>query len=144
MFYIIEKNNSLDAIQKLIRLGCYVDIIPTNFNYHPKLTSTVAVYIKLLHSDKGYIIPINHDEGINVDKERVYSILSSTEKLYTLNKKELLYHFNLQGAIDLSLLYSMSKYDKLEYSRLNKLINPFYSRYNDIANINQIIPLSKL
>jgi DNA polymerase I-like protein with 3'-5' exonuclease and polymerase domains len=38
----------------------------------------------------------------------------------------------------------MSKYDKLEYSRLNKLINPFYSRYNDIANINQIIPLSKL
>jgi hypothetical protein len=144
VFYIIEKNNSLDAIQKLIRLGCYVDIIPTNFNYHPKLTSTVAVYIKLLHSDKGYIIPINHDEGINVDKERVYSILSSTEKLYTLNKKELLYHFNLQGAIDLSLLYSMSKYDKLEYSRLNKLINPFYSRYNDIANINQIIPLSKL
>ena len=144
MFYIIEKNNSLDAIEKLIRLGCYVDIIPTNFNYHPKLTSTVAVYIKLLHSDKGYIIPINHDEGINVDKERVYSILSSTEKLYTLNKKELLYHFNLQGAIDLSLLYSMSKYDKLEYSRLNKLINPFYSRYNDIANINQIIPLSKL
>jgi hypothetical protein len=144
VFYIIEKNNSLDAIEKLIRLGCYVDIIPTNFNYHPKLTSTVAVYIKLLHSDKGYIIPINHDEGINVDKERVYSILSSTEKLYTLNKKELLYHFNLQGAIDLSLLYSMSKYDKLEYSRLNKLINPFYSRYNDIANINQIIPLSKL
>ena len=144
MCYIIEKNNSLDAIEKLIRLGCYVDIIPTNFNYHPKLTSTVAVYIKLLHSDKGYIIPINHDEGINVDKERVYSILSSTEKLYTLNKKELLYHFNLQGAIDLSLLYSMSKYDKLEYSRLNKLINPFYSRYNDIANINQIIPLSKL
>ena len=144
MFYIIEKNNSLEAIQKLIRLGCYVDIIPTNFNYHPKLTSTVAVYIKLLHSDKGYIIPIDHGEGINVDKERVYSILSSTEKLYTLNKKELLYHFNLQDAIDLSLLYSMSKYDKLEYSRLNKLINPFYSRYNDIANINQIIPLSKL
>ena len=144
MFYIVEENNSLDAIQKLIRLGCYVDVISSNFNYHPKLSSTVAVYIKLLHSDKGYIIPINHSEGLNVDKDRVYSILSSTEKLYTLNKKELLYHFNLQGAIDLSLLYSMSKYDKLEYSRLNKLINPFYSRYNDIANINQIIPLTKL
>lgn len=144
MFYIIEKEDSLDAIQKLIRLGCYVDVISTNHNYHPKLSSTVAVYIKLLHSDKGYIIPINHDEGINVRKERVYTILSSVEKLYTLNKKELLYHFNLQDAIDLSMLYAMNNFDKLEYSKLNKLINPFYSKYKDIANINQIIPLSKL
>ena len=144
MFYIIEKNNSLEAIQKLIRLGCYVDIIPTNFNYHPKLTSTVAVYIKLLHSDKGYIIPIDHSEGLNVDKDRVYTILSSAEKLYTLNKKELLYHFNLQGAIDLSLLFAMNNFDRLEYNKLNKTVNPFYSRYKDTPTVNKIIPISKL
>ena len=144
MFYIIEKESSLDAIQKLVKLGCYVDVISSNDNYHPKLTSTVAVYIKLLNSGNGYIIPINHDEGINVDKERVYKLLSSTDKLYTLNKKELLYHFNLQSAIDISLLYSMSKYDKLEYNKDSKIINPFYNRYKDNKNINQLIPISKL
>ena len=59
-------------------------------------------------------MPIDHEEGINVSKERVYSILSSASKLYTIDKKNLLYHFNLQEAIDLSLLYSMTEYDRLE------------------------------
>ena len=144
MFYIVEKENCLNALQSLIKLGCFVDIIPSNYNYHPKLTSTVAVYIKLLTTEKGFIIPLTHTEGINVSKERVYELLSSTDKLYTLNKKELLYHFNLQSAIDLSLLYSMNKFDKLEYSRSSKIINSFYSRYKDIKNINEIIPITKL
>ena len=56
-------------------------------------------------------------------KERVSRILLKSTKLYTLNKKELLYHFNIQGAIDLSLLYSMTKYEKLDYSRENSSIN---------------------
>jgi len=144
VFYIVEKENCLNALQSLIKLGCFVDIIPSNYNYHPKLTSTVAVYIKLLTTEKGFIIPLTHTEGINVSKERVYELLSSTDKLYTLNKKELLYHFNLQSAIDLSLLYSMNKFDKLEYSRSSNIINSFYSRYKDIKNINEIIPITKL
>ena len=144
MFYIVEKENCLSSLQSLIKLGCFVDIIPSNFNYHPKLTSTVAVYIKLLTTGKGFIIPLNHTEGINVSKERVYELLSSTDKLYTLNKKELLYHFNLQSAIDISLLYSMNKFDKLEYNKSSKVINSFYSRYKDIEGINEIIPISKL
>ena len=144
MFYIVEKESNLVTLESLVKLGCYVDVISSNNNYHPKLSSTIAVYIKLIKSNKGYIIPINHSEGINVDKERVYKLLSSTDKLYTLNKKELLYHFNLQSAIDISLLYSMVKYDRLDYSKDNKIINPFYSRYKDAPNINQLIPLSKL
>lgn len=144
MFYIVEKESNLVTLESLVKLGCYVDVISSNSNYHPKLSSTIAVYIKLIKSNKGYIIPINHSEGINVDKERVYKLLSSTDKLYTLNKKELLYHFNLQSAIDISLLYSMVKYDRLDYSKDNKIINPFYSRYKDAPNINQLIPLSKL
>lgn len=144
MFYIVEKESNLVTLESLVKLGCYVDVISSNDNYHPKLSTTIAVYIKLIKSNKGYIIPIDHNEGINVDKERVYKLLSSTDKLYTLNKKELLYHFNLQSAIDISLLYSMVKYERLEYSKDNQIINTFYNRYKDIININQLIPLSKL
>ena len=144
MFYIVEQDSKLESLEKLIRLGVYVDIISTNDNYHPLKSSTVAVYVRPVGSKFGYIVPVNHDEGLNIEKERIYDILSKAPKLYTLNKKDLLYHFNLQGAIDLSLLYSMTKYERLEYSKDNSTINYFYNKHRSFENINQLIPLSKL
>src|SRR6056300_1674812 len=144
MFYIVEEESKLESLQRLSKLGLYVDVISSNDFYHPKLTSTVAVYIRPIKSKHGYIIPIRHDEGLNVPKDRIYSILSKASKLYTLDKKNLLYHFNLQSAIDLSLLYSMVKYDRLEYSKEINTLNYFYNKYKDIPNINQLIPISKL
>jgi len=144
VFYIVEQDSKLDSLERLVRLGAYVDIISSNNNYHPKLTSTVAVYVRLVGSDHGFIIPINHEEGLNVPKERVYSILSKASKLYTLDKKNLLYHFNLQDAIDLSLLYSMVKYERLDYTRDNNSVNHFYNKFRNFSNINQLIPISKL
>ena len=144
MFYIVEQEDKLQNLQNLIKLGVYVDVISSNDYYHPQLTSTVAVYIRLVDSHHGYIIPINHDEGINVAKDRIYELLLSASKLYTLDKKALLYHFNLQDAIDLSLLYSMTNYERLEYSKDLSTINFFYNKFQDFKNINQLIPLSKL
>lgn len=144
MFYIVEEKEKLQRLENLVKLGCYVEVISTNDQYHPKLTSTVAVYIRINNSKHGFIIPINHDEGLNVDKDHVYQLLSKANKLYTLDKKNLLYHFNLQGAIDLSLIYSMIKYDRLEYSRETPTINHFYNKFRDFKSINQIIPISKL
>jgi len=144
VFYIVEQEDKLQNLQNLIKLGVYVDVISSNDYYHPKLTSTVAVYIRLVDSHHGYIIPINHDEGINVSKDRIYELLLSASKLYTLDKKALLYHFNLQDAIDLSLLYSMTNYERLEYSKELSTINFFYNKFQDFKNINQLIPLSKL
>lgn len=144
MFYIIEEESKLSSLEGLVKLGCYVDIISTNDLYHPKLTSTVAVYVRILNSEYGYIIPINHDEGINTSKERVYDILLKADKLYTLNKKKLLYHFNLQEAIDLSLVYSMTKFDRLQIANDNSTINFYYSRYGEKKDINKLIPITKL
>lgn len=144
MFYIVETDIQLDRLEKLGRLGGYVDIIPTNNNFHPKLTDTVAVYIRPTGSKHGFIIPINHDEGINVDKERVYQLLKGYKSIYTLDKKFLLYHFNIQDAIDVSLLYSMTYYHRLEYSRENSTLNFFHNKFSKFNNINQLIPLSKI
>ena len=144
MFYIVEQEEKLNQLQSLGRLGYYVDIIPTNFYFHPLLTSTVAVYVRPLGGKNGYIIPINHDEGLNIKKERVYELLNSASKIVTLDKKNLLYHFNLQKATDISLLYSMIYFKKLEYSKENSALNYFYNKFSNIDNVNQIIPLSKL
>lgn len=144
MFYIIETDTQLERLQALGRLGGYIDIVPTNFYYHPKLTSTVAVYLRPINSKHGFIIPIDHEEGLNVSKQRVYELLKAYTALYTLDKKYLLYHFNLQGATDLSLLYSMVKYDKLDYSRDFSFINIFYNKFKNSKISNKLIPISKL
>jgi hypothetical protein len=144
VFYIVEEESKLNSLESLVRLGCYVDVVSSNDLFHPKLTSTVAVYIRLLKSEHGYIIPINHDEGLNVEKNRVYQLLLKASKLYTVNKKDLLYHFNLQDAIDISLLYSMKYYERLEYTKENATLNYFYNKFREQSNINQLIPISKL
>jgi hypothetical protein len=81
---------------------------------------------------------------LNIDKERVYEILKKPTSLYTLNKKDLLYHFNLQEAIDISLLYSMEHYKKLEYKYNNNTIDWFYRKYESKPDINTLIPITKL
>ena len=144
MFYIVEKESKLESLENFIRVGCFVHVIPSNDLFHPKLTHTTAVYIRMINSKHGFIIPIDHNDGLNVDKERIYTILNKAQVIYTLNKKELLYHFNLQKAIDISLLYSMTNYNKLEYSKSISTIDWYYSKLQDNKDINSIIPITKL
>lgn len=144
MFYILEEESKLELLKSNSTEGVYVEVIPSNDNYHPRLTSTVAIYIRPLNEKSGYIIPIEHEEGINIFKDRVYKLLLEFNKVYTGNKKTLLYHFNIQGAIDISLLYSMTYYKRLEKSSSGTTINWFYNKHENNPNINKIIPISKL
>ena len=144
MFYIVETEEQIQLLKNLGRKGGYVEVISTNDNYHPLLTTTVAVYLRPLDHPEGYIIPVSHDEGLNVDKNRVYDILKEYTTLYTFDKKELMYHFILKDVIDLSLLYSMTSYSRLELPRSNSTCNWYYNRFHDFKEINAIIPISKL
>jgi hypothetical protein len=123
MFYIVETEEQIQLLKNLGRKGGYVEVISTNDNYHPLLTTTVAVYLRPLDHPEGYIIPVSHDEGLNVDKNRVYDILKEYTTLYTFDKKELMYHFVLPNVIDLSLLHSMTSYNRLELPRSNSTCN---------------------
>ena len=145
MFYIIESEEQQKNLISIIEgITCFVDIIPTNDFYHPKLTSTVGVYIRPVVDTVGYIIPISHSDCLNVNKDRVYELIKKPSTLYTLDKKDLLYHFNLQEAIDISLLYSMQYYKKLEYKYNNSTVDWFYRKYESKSDINTIIPITKL
>ena len=81
MFYIVENEQQLAHLKNLSKKESYVEIISNNDNFHPKLSHTVAIYIRPLSATKGFIIPINHPEGINVAKDVVSPILSSIETL---------------------------------------------------------------
>tara|TARA_E500000318_G_C3567072_1_gene216142 strand:+ start:2642 stop:3961 length:1320 start_codon:yes stop_codon:yes gene_type:complete len=143
MFYIVESDNQFERLKTLSRLGGYVDIVPNNNLVHPLLSSTVAVYIRPTGSKHGFIIPIDHPDGLSIGKDRVYEILKTFKFLYTLNKKNLLYHFNLPNSIDLNLVYSMTEYDRLDINKEN-YNTFFYNKFRSYKDINKLVPITKL
>ena len=144
MFYIVETDEQIQLLKNLGRKGGYVEVVSSNDNYHPLLTTTVAVYLRPLDHHEGYILPITHDEGLNLTKDCVYDILKQYTTLFTLDKKELLYHFILPSVTDISLLYSMTNYNRLELPRSNPTCNWYYNRFQEFKEINAIIPIAKL
>jgi hypothetical protein len=144
MFYIVETDEQIQLLTNLGHKGGYVEVISSNDNYHPHLTQTIAVYLHPIDHPEGYIIPIQHDEGLNVQKNRIYDVLKNYTTLYTYDKKELLYHFKLTDIIDLSLVYAMTNYERLDFPRNNSTYNWFYNRLPDFKDVNVLVPLTKL
>lgn len=144
MFYILESDYQLHQLDQYKDQRTYLEVIGSNDNYHPKFNHTVAVYLHPQNLTQGFIIPINHGEGLNVEKERVYGILKNFKYLFTPNKKTVLYHFNLPDVIDLSILSVMVDYKKVELPKPDTTYTWFYNRLPEKENINYLIPLSKL
>lgn len=144
MFYIIESDHQLSQVEDFINQGTYIEVLSTNDNYHPILTDIVAVYLRPVNHYEGFIIPIKHTEGLNIEKERVYELLKKFSTLYTYDKKELLYHFILPEAIDISLLHTMVNYEKKDLPRTNTTYNWYYSKLADFKEVNTIVPIVKL
>ena len=144
MFYIVESQDQIDRLKGYANQGAYVEVISSNDSFHPILTYTVAVYIRPLDSIEGFIIPINHTEGLNVDKNCVYELLKQFKTLYTYDKKQLLYHFVLTGVVDISLLNTMINFDRKDLPKTNSTYNWFYNRMSEYKDLNAIIPIVKL
>lgn len=144
MFYIVESDNQIERLQEFSQEKVYLEVVSNNYNYHPKLGYTVAIYLRPVSEYQGYIIPINHDEGLNVTKDRIYEVLKSFKYLFTYDKKQLLYHFVLQDVIDIQLLSTAVDYKKVELPNSNNTINWYYNKYPDYIDINRIIPITKL
>ena len=144
MFYISETDSQLQFLENAGREGVFILPIPDSFQLHPKLAKTIAVYVRPLSQSKGFIIPIDHDDGMNIDKTRVSELLSKYDVVYTLDKKNLLYHFNIQRAIDINLLYSMTYFQRLDITYDTMLSNWYSRRYDNFLEVNRLIPLSKL
>lgn len=144
MFYIVESEEQLHTLDSFKDEKCYIEVISSNNNYHPKLVHTVAVYLRPVSHHKGYIIPISHSEGLNVGKDRVSAILRTFQSLYTLDKKNLLYHFKLPEAIDINLLNTLTNFTKIEERKTTNTFNWYYSRFSEHKRLNSIIPIAKL
>jgi len=139
MFYIIEKS------EQLTQLGpfedCFVNFVPENDNYHPALTNLSLIYIRPLNGRKGYMLCLNHNESLNLDKQEVFDwLLNNTERLWLLDKKDALHWFPYNDKLfDAHLL----DFVDLTQTLGNACISYYYSSYKHLPNVNCLIPISK-
>lgn len=144
MFYIVESEEYLQRLENFHSLGAYIEVIPQNSQFHPRLTGIAAIYIRPKVVERGFIIPIEHSEGINVGIDRVLEILKKYSELYVLDRKNLLYFLNLPQSMDLNIIQMMVKHQKIELPQENNTVRWFYSRFGTRKDLNSIIPIVKL
>ena len=144
MFYIVETKEQLRELLELRKEAVYVEVIPGNYNFHPRLTNTLAIYIRPVEMGKGYILPISHPDGLGIEKDIVKKVLSKFTELYVWDKKEFLYHFVLPNLTDIQLMVALEKYERIELPSTPKTFNMYYGKYSGHPEVNKMIPLTKL
>jgi len=138
-FYIIEKQNQLEGLG--VFGDCFIDFIQYNDNFHPKLSKLSLIYIRPLNEHKGYLLCISHSESFSLDQQKTTDwIKENTRRLFVLNKKRALYFFPyFDKLFDINFIKNIPN-DKLP---TNNCIEYFYRKYNQLNNINCMIPISK-
>jgi len=144
MHPIIETSHQLKQLHEHCTDHCFVQVIPSNDNFHPKLNGVSCVYYRCLGS-KGYIFPINHSETFNLQWEEVLDFLKKHEIIHVIDKK---FH-------DYFLPPSL-KVNDIQFKSLNKsntiiktdefdtpIHTHFYREHYFRNNLNNIIPVSK-
>lgn len=141
MFYIVEKKDQLIHLPKLE--DCFVSFIPYNDNFHPYLQKEKIslIYVRDIGDHKGYILCLNHNESFSLDKQDVEEwLISHTEKIFVLNKKEALYYFpHPEKLFDINFI---EKPDLTAVLGTNSHTY-YYRKYPSLSNINCLIPISK-
>jgi hypothetical protein len=137
MFYILERSSQLPHSFE----DCFVRFIPFNDNFHPALTDLSLVYIRPLNDKKGYIMCLNHNESLGIDKiELLDWLLNHTGKLWTLDKKKALHWFYPLS----DKLFDVNFLEPVDIKSLdNACISYYYSKHNALSNVNCLIPISK-
>ena len=141
MFYIVESESQVRKVKQIVKSDCFLEVITNNDNFHPKLAYPIAIYIRVLEQEQGFILPIDHPEAINLDKNTIQEILNNCNRVFTRDKKRLLYFYNLKDVIDINLLYSMTKYDRLETDSQTSISSFFYNRESDNKIVNKLLQL---
>ncbi len=137
MFWLIEGENRFKEFCNRGFEEVFMDIIPLNHWQHPVENSICAFYIRPIRETKGYILPINHSECLNLFEDEVYLELKNFKKIYVRDKKEFLHYTILKPLIDVTL--NIPTYIPPQ-TQAHSFI---YRQYSDRVDTNAIVPITK-
>ena len=137
MFWLIEGENKFKEFCNRGFEEVFMDIIPLNHWQHPVENSICAFYIRPIRETKGYILPINHSECLNLFEDEVYLELKKFKKIYVRDKKDFLHYTILKPLIDVTL--TLPTYIPPQ-TQAHSFI---YRQYSDRVDTNAIVPITK-
>ena len=137
MYWLIEDLEKVDIFCRIQHSQAYVEIIPTSHNLHPVENDICAIYIRPLTDTKGYIIPINHSETLNLTIDDCLRVLKSIKDIFVRDKKEFLHYFALKH------LYQPSPSPHTYIPQLTTAHTHIYNKYHNLCDLNTIVPIVK-
>ena len=133
MFYLIETKDQLDKLKSKFNDTMYLEFIQGNDNTHPLLAEIIALYLNI--DNAGYIIPFNHLECINWDKEAILPMLVNYN-FRVLDKKAAL-HLSPQ------LSYTDIQHTIPPINNHTTQAHTWYYRKFPQTKVNKMIPIGK-
>jgi len=137
MFWLVEGEDKFKEFKNRGFEEVFLEIIPLNHWQHPIENSICAFYIRPIKESKGYILPVNHSECINLFEDEVYLELKNYKKIYVRDKKEFLHYTILKPLYDITL--NLPTYIPPQTQAHNFI----YRKYNDRVDTNAIVPITK-
>ena len=129
MFYLIETKDQLDKLKLKFNDTMYLEFIQGNDNTHPLLAEIIALYLNI--DNTGYIIPFNHLECINWDREAILPMLVNynfrvLDKKVALHSAPQLSYTDMQHTIPPTNNHTTQAhtwyYRKFPQTKVNKMI----------------------
>ena len=146
MYYIIETEEQLQKFSAYDFTNCFVDVIPSNDNCHPKLAEISLIYIKPFRSRMGFMLSLDHTEAFSLPREAVDAFISDKlGNIYAIDAKRLRYFTKRDNALYcLKMAQFLATGDLIDESKFNTTAHNFFcQKYEYRADVNKIIPIAK-
>ena len=136
MYWLIETEEQLKEFESQQYQEVFVEVIPFDNREHPYENEVCAVYIFPLNSQKGFILPVSHNETLSLKINEIERILNTFKSVYVRDKKEFMHYFLLKALYNTPLPPST-------YIQLTQAHTFFYNKFKTKTDINRIIPIVK-
>ena len=136
MYWLVESEEQLKEFKQQQHQEVFVEIIPFDNREHPYENEVCAVYIFPLNSQKGFILPVSHNETLSLKLSEIERILNTFKSVYVRDKKEFMHYFLLKALYNTPLPPNT-------YIQLTQAHTFFYNKFKTKADINRIIPIVK-
>lgn len=141
MYYLIETPDQFAEMREILGETCYIDYVYGNDNTHPALAEVIAIYVSSLDR-KGFILPINHPECMNLDYQEVRYWLRDMKELYVKDKKAARHTNTIPPYTDIQHRHYIATNTPFEDNFDTQAHKHFYRKFPNI-NVNKMIPIGK-
>jgi hypothetical protein len=132
-------NSFIETLEELdnfnIPFKCYLEIIPKSQTRHPVNNEIIAIYVRDIHSEHGYIINISHPDMKPININNVIKKIKDVQTLYVIDKKSIYHYFYHPNMND-------QLFDYNDFKPYQTHAHQFFQSQN-IKNVNEIIPIVK-